>query len=182
MQVRPIPLNLMTLFADLMQNVGTLAVPHGSLATKSIKNRKYVYVTTKDGSARVERYLGAADDPRVLEQAEQIKQASEQAKSLRNTVTLLKQARVPAPTLVQGRILEVIANAGLFKSGVPSSAPSHISLTRASLDRILLQLPTPQTTSTFLWLSSSRRRVRRISSQSSNVPTPRSNHFGKPMM
>jgi len=118
MQMRPIPLNLMTLYADLMQNVGTLAVPHGSLATKSIKNRKYVYVTTKDGRARVERYLGAADDPRVLELAEQIKQASEQAKSLRNTVSLLKQARIPAPTLVQGRILEVMANAGLFKSGV----------------------------------------------------------------
>jgi hypothetical protein len=108
----------MTLYADLMQNVGGLAVTPGSLATKSVKKRKYVYVTTKDGSARVERYLGAADDPRVLEQAEQIKQAAEQAKSLRNTVSLLKQARVPAPTLTQGRILEVLANAGLFKRGV----------------------------------------------------------------
>src|SRR5262245_37587192 len=110
--MRPIPLNLMTLYADLMQNVGSLAAPHGSLATKSIKNRKYVYVTTKDGSARVERYLGAADDPRVVEQVAQIKRASEQDKSLRNTVTILKQARIPAPTLVQGRILEVMANAG----------------------------------------------------------------------
>src|SRR5262245_18564812 len=100
--MRPIPLNLMTLYADLMQNIGGVAAPHGSLATKSIKNRKYVYVTTKDGSARVERYLGAADDPRVAEQMEQIRQASEQAKSLRNTVTLLRQARIPAPTLVQG--------------------------------------------------------------------------------
>src|SRR5438128_648528 len=116
--MRPIPLNMMTLYADLMQNVGGLAVRPCSLATKSVKKRKYLYVTTKDGSARLERYLGPADDPDVIEQAEQIKEASKQAKSLRNTVTLLKQARVPAPTLVQGRILEVLANAGLFKRGM----------------------------------------------------------------
>src|SRR5262245_52290371 len=116
--MRPIPLNVMTLYADLMQNVGSLGVQPGSLAEKSVKKRKYLYVTTKDGSARVERYLGAADDPHVIEQSEQIRQASEQAKSLRNTVTLLKQSRVPAPTLVQGRILEVLANAGLFKRGL----------------------------------------------------------------
>jgi hypothetical protein len=108
----------MTLYADLMQNVGVLATRPGSIATKSIKKRKYVYVTTKDGSARLEKYLGAADDPHVIEQTKLIKQAAEQAKLLRNTVTLLKQARIPAPTLVQGRILEVIANAGLFKNGM----------------------------------------------------------------
>lgn len=116
--MRLIPLNLMTLYADLMQSVGTLPAMPGSLATKSVKNRKYLYATTKDGSARLERYLGLADDPQIIEQAEQIRQAAEQAKSLRSTVALLKQARLPAPTLVQGRILEVVANAGLFTRGV----------------------------------------------------------------
>ena len=116
--MRPIPLNQMTLYADLMQNVGSLAAAPGSLATKSIKKRKYIYVTRKDGSTRVERYLGAADDPQVVEQAEQIKQAAEQAKAHRNTVALLKQARIASPTLVQGRILEVLANAGLFGRGM----------------------------------------------------------------
>lgn len=116
--MRPIPLNLMTLYADLAQNVDLRSVPPGSLATKSIKNRKYLYLTSKDGSARIERYIGPADDPAVVEQAEQFRQAAEQAKLQRNTVTLLKQARIPAPTLVQGRILEVISNAGLFKRGM----------------------------------------------------------------
>ncbi len=116
--MRPVPLNQLTLYADLMQSVGTSCVPHGSIAFKSVKKRKYVYVTTKDGSSRVERYLGAADDPHVIDQAEMIKQSAAQAKSLRSTVTLLKQARIAAPTLVQGRILEVLANAGLFKRGM----------------------------------------------------------------
>ena len=139
--MRPIPLNMMTLYADLMQNVGGLAVPPGSLATKTIKKRKYLYVTTRDGSARVERYLGGADDPKVIEQAEEIKRASEQAKALRNTVTLLKQSRVPAPTLVQGRILEVLANAGLFKRGVTVVGTFRIRHTHALSVRTLRPLP-----------------------------------------
>jgi hypothetical protein len=116
--MRPIPLNIMTLYADLMQSVGQLSAMPGSLAAKTVKKRKYLYVTSKDGSARIERYLGPADDPHVVEQANEIRHASEQAKALRNTVALLKRARVPAPTLVQGRILEVLANAGLFKRGL----------------------------------------------------------------
>lgn len=116
--MRHIPLNLMTLYADLSQSVGTFDARPGSIATKSVKKRKYLYVTTKDGSVRVERYLGIADDPDVIDQANRIRQAAEQAKALRNTVSLLKQSRIPAPSLVLGRILEVVANAGLFKRGV----------------------------------------------------------------
>ncbi len=116
--MRPIPLNLMTLYADLMQNVGTLSAPAGSIATKTIRKKKYLYVTTKDGSSRIERYFGPANDPLVIEQAEKIKKAAAQAKSQRNTVSLLKKARIAAPTLVQGRILEVLSNAGLFERGM----------------------------------------------------------------
>ena len=108
----------MTLYADLAQSVDSRSILAGSLATKTVKKRKYLYVTTKDGSARLERYVGPADDPEVNERAEEIRQAAEQAKLQRNTVTILKQARIPAPTLVQGRILEVISNAGLFKRGM----------------------------------------------------------------
>ena len=116
--MRSIPLNLMTLYAGLAQSVDLRSVLPGSLATKTVKKRKYLYLTTKDGSARIERYIGPADDPSAVEKAEQFRQAAEQAKLQRNTVTLLKQARIPAPTLVQGRILEVVSNAGLFKRGM----------------------------------------------------------------
>jgi hypothetical protein len=116
--VRAIPLNMMTLYADLMQNVGVHETKPGSIATKTVNGHKYVYVTVKDGSARVETILGRADDPYVIEQAGKIKLAAQRAKALRSTVTLLKGARIAAPTLPQGRILGVIANAGLFKRGM----------------------------------------------------------------
>jgi hypothetical protein len=116
--MRPIPLNLMTLYADLLQSVEMADTLPGSVATKTVKKRKYVYVTTKDGSARLEKYLGPADEPLVQEQVARVRHAAERAKSLKNTVSLLKQARLPAPSLVLGRIMEVVANAGLFKRGM----------------------------------------------------------------
>lgn len=116
--MRPIPLNLMTLYADLTQSVGTLAAAPGSIATKTVGKKKYLYATHKDGSARVERYLGPADDEDAKKQANEIRLAAEQAKAMRSTVSLLKQARIAAPSLAQGRILEVLANAGLFQRGM----------------------------------------------------------------
>lgn len=113
--MRPIPLNLMTLYADLLQSVEMGDGPPGSIA---VKGKRYVYVTTKDGSARVEKYLGLAADPAVQQEMERAKHAAERAKSLRNTVALLKRGRFPAPSLALGRILEVLANAGLFKRGM----------------------------------------------------------------
>lgn len=113
--MRAIPLNLMTLYADLLQSIEMGDGPPGSIA---IKRKKYVYVTRKDGSARIETYLGAVGDPNVQLEVERAKHAAERAKSLRNTVTLLKGGRFPAPSLVLGRILEVLANAGLFKRGM----------------------------------------------------------------
>ncbi len=116
--MRPIPLNLMTLYADLLQSVELQDTPAGSIAIKTIKSKKYAYLTTKDGAARIEKYLGAADDPFVVQQIETIKEAAQRARSRRNTVSLLKRARLSSPSLVLGRILEVLANAGLFKQGM----------------------------------------------------------------
>jgi hypothetical protein len=108
----------MTVYSDLLQSLELEEARAGSIATKTIKGKKYAYVTTKDGSIRVEKYLGAASDPAVQEDIERFKQAAERARSLRNTVSILKGGRLPAPSLVLGRILEVLANAGLFKRGV----------------------------------------------------------------
>lgn len=116
--MRPIPLNLMTLYADSLQSLELAGAPAASIATKTVRKKKYVYATTKDGSTRVEKYLGPADDPKVQAQVERFRHAAERTKSLRTTVSLLKQGGVPAPSLVLGRILEVVANAGLFQRGV----------------------------------------------------------------
>jgi hypothetical protein len=116
--MRPIPLNFQTLYADLLQSVGLADVGHGSISKRKIKGRDYLYVTIKDGSIRHQRSLGPAADPDVQARAQDIRRAAEYAKGLRTTVSTLKKAYIPGPSLALGRVLETIANAGLFKQGV----------------------------------------------------------------
>ncbi len=108
----------MTVYADVVQSLELGETAAASIATKSIKGKKYVYTTRKDGSSRIEKYLGPADDREVQAEVARFRNASERAKNLRNSVTLLKGARLPAPSLILGRILEVVANAGLFERGM----------------------------------------------------------------
>jgi len=82
------------------------------------RGKEYLYVVSKDGSKRSERYLGPVTDPAAADEADNIRRASEQARSLRSTVSALKQARIPSPSLPLGRVVEVVANAGLFNQGV----------------------------------------------------------------
>ena len=116
--MKPIPLNILTVYADLLQSLELGGNDSASIATKTVKGKRFVYATTKDGSARIERYLGPADDEEVKQNVELLKQGAERAKSRRSTVTLLKNAKLPAPIIVLGRILEVISNAGLFERGM----------------------------------------------------------------
>jgi hypothetical protein len=64
--MRPIPLNILTLYADLAQNVGLADVQAGSITKRTIKGRSYLYVTTKDAGTRQQRSLGPADTHQAL--------------------------------------------------------------------------------------------------------------------
>jgi hypothetical protein len=116
--MRAIPLNFLTMYADLMQSLGLADVQHGSASIRKIKGKEYLYVTTKDGSTRQQKSLGRADDPNAQAKAAEIRQAAAQAKGHRTTVSALKKAYIPGPSLPLGKVLEAIANAGLFKQGV----------------------------------------------------------------
>jgi hypothetical protein len=116
--LRQVPLNFLTLYADLAQNARKSSLEHGSVVTRRKRGREYLYVVSKDGVLRSERYLGPADDPTAKVQADELRQAAAQARTLRTTVSVLKQARIPAPSLALGRVLEVVANAGLFQKGM----------------------------------------------------------------
>ena len=116
--MKQIPLNFQTLYADLAQNVRKSSLEYGSVVARKKRGRDYLYVVSKYGALRTERYLGPADSQAAQEEAAQLRQAAQQAKALRATVSALKQARIPAPSLALGRILEVVANAGLFEQGI----------------------------------------------------------------
>ena len=114
--MRKIPLNLLTLYADLLQNVGLDEIPEGSITIRTVKTIKYVYLTEKVTRRQIN--LGRADNPDVMERAEVIRHKTEASKSLRATVTALKNAKIPAPSLPLGRVLQAIASAGLFNRGI----------------------------------------------------------------
>jgi len=116
--MRPIPLNFLTMYADLAQGF-EYADEAGSITTRKIKGKAYVYLTTKEGATRRQRSLGPAGDPKVQERARRITAAAERARNMRTVVSTLKQkARIPAPTLPVGRVLEAVSRAGLFKRGI----------------------------------------------------------------
>jgi hypothetical protein len=116
--MRAIPLSFLTMYADLAQGF-EFADNIGSITTRKIKGKSYVYLTTKEGARRKQRSLGPADDPRVQKEASRIRAAAERARNMRTIVSTLKQkARIPAPTLPIGRVLEVVSRAGLFKRGI----------------------------------------------------------------
>lgn len=116
--MRSIPLNFQTIYADLLQSIAlSEGEERGSVSLRKIKGNSYYYVTTKDGATRKQRLLGPASDASVQLEAEVIRAAAARAKARRTTVSALKRAHVPGPSLPLGRVLEAMANAGLFRSG-----------------------------------------------------------------
>lgn len=116
--MRPLPLNLQTLYADLLQRADPSGVQPGAISKKKVRGHEYLYLDAKEGKGRRQTSLGRADNPDVQAKAELHQRAAQVANANRTTVTALKNARIPAPSLAIGRVLEVVANAGLFQRGV----------------------------------------------------------------
>jgi hypothetical protein len=116
--MRPIPLNLLTLYEDLVQNVEVSETAAATVSTRMVRGKLRLYATERTGSTYRQRYLGLADDPAAQEEAENLRLASQSSKLRRTTVSLLKQAKIPAPSLPVGRILEAVAKARLFEQGL----------------------------------------------------------------
>jgi hypothetical protein len=116
--MKPLSLNVQTLYADLAQSVTFSTTPAGSVFTQTIRGKPYLYAAEKHGAVRITRYLGLAEDPETTERAENIRRSAQDAKGRRTTVSMLKRAGLPAPTLAMGRLLEAIAKAGLFNNGI----------------------------------------------------------------
>jgi hypothetical protein len=116
--MKPLPLNVQTLYADLAQSVTFSTTLPASVFTQTIRGKPYLYAAEKHGAVRITRYLGLAEDPDTAERAENIRRAAQDAKVRRTTVSMLKRSGVPAPTIAMGRVLDAIAKAGLFNNGI----------------------------------------------------------------
>ncbi len=115
--MKPIPLNLMTLYADLAQSMPDGGPEPAAISRRLESGKRRLYASVRDGVARKQIYLGTVADPKAEAAADAHRRAALSAKARRKTVTTLKRAGVPAPDLYLGRLLEVIARAGYFESG-----------------------------------------------------------------
>ncbi len=116
--MRKIPANLITLYADVLQRAEAGGYRPGSISTKTVKGRKFLYAVEREGSLRSQRYLGPADSSEAQGAAENVRRAQSDARERRATVRALKNASILAPTPEIGRILEAVETAGLFRDGL----------------------------------------------------------------
>lgn len=115
--MQAIPLNLLSLYADIEQRVKHAEVAPASISRKTVKGRVHLYAVTKQGAVRVQTYIGPADDADALTRAEAHVRAARQRAQLKRSVQALKRAGIRAPDVTRGRILEALALAGLFRDG-----------------------------------------------------------------
>ena len=94
--MKQIPLNFLTLYADLEQSLAVSNGRGGTVALKTVHGRKRLYAVERIGSGYKQKYLGPADDGKVQAKAASIKRTAEEAKVRKATVSALKRARIPA--------------------------------------------------------------------------------------
>jgi hypothetical protein len=88
--MRMIPLNLLTLYADLAQRITPDDVPAASITRRMMGGQRRIYATFP-GGVRKQVYLGTAGDPKAEAKAIAHIRAADEARANRKTVTTLKR-------------------------------------------------------------------------------------------
>ncbi|MGE3830249.1 MAG: GSU2403 family nucleotidyltransferase fold protein [Parvibaculaceae bacterium] len=116
--MKAIPLSIQTLYADLVQQVHAAAEKPGSVYKRSLKQTSYWYVKRRVGKTRPDIFLGRADDPAVTRKIAAIREENIRASERRKIVRALVRGGVPAPVALLSDVLDVLADAGLFRQAV----------------------------------------------------------------
>ncbi len=111
-------LPLLTLYADLLQQLDTANENAGSVFRQDIKGIVYLKAHISVAGGRRTVHLGRADDPDVSARALAITQEMQRAKERRRIVAALRDAGFGTTTPLIGRVAEAVAAAGLFRAGM----------------------------------------------------------------
>ncbi len=117
---------LQTLYADLVQQTYSAEHRPGTIYEQTSKGAKYIYVKRQVGSARVDQFLGPANDPDTRQTAQHIRTAQTQARARRGIVRSLRDNGVPVPPRAMGRVLDAISDAGLFEHFVLVGTAAYV--------------------------------------------------------
>ena len=110
-------MNLLSLYADVMQRQRTFGVLPASISRKRIQNRLHLYAAVKTGASRRQLYLGPAGSKKAEAAAAAHEQVARARAELKKSVQALKGAGIRGPTVMVGRVLESLAHAGVFERG-----------------------------------------------------------------
>jgi hypothetical protein len=109
-----IPLNLQTLYADLVQDVhGRIAKP-ASVYRRTLRNIEFLYAKKRVGVVRRDIFIGRADDSEAQATAKTMQMEMERAEARRVTIIALKAAGMPTPFAEIARVLDALDDAGLL--------------------------------------------------------------------
>jgi hypothetical protein len=114
--MQPIPLNLLTLHADLAQQVAVADRDEATVVATTIKGTRYLRLQRWVGSTRTVEHLGRADDPEVQARARLAAAEMSRREERRKIVAILRRA-IPGPTAPLGKVLDAVSHAGLFARG-----------------------------------------------------------------
>lgn len=116
--LKPIPLPLQTLYADLVQQVHAVVERSASLYRRDISGVSYIYGKRPAGASRRDIFIGRADDPAAGERAAGIAQENAAAKVRTSLVSALRRAGIPAPGIALAQVLDTLEEAGLLRQAV----------------------------------------------------------------
>jgi hypothetical protein len=111
-------LPLLTLYADLQQQLELATEPAGSVFEQEVKGTRYLRAQVDAGRGRRTVHLGPASDPQAQARAAAIRVEMQRAKERRRIVRALRDAGFGNPTPEIAAVAQVLALAGLFGNGV----------------------------------------------------------------
>lgn len=114
--MRRIPLNIQTLYADLQQQVAVASADEATVVATTIGGIRYLRLQRWVGASRTVEHLGRADDPEVIARADAARTEMARRQERRQLVSTLRRL-IPGPTVALGRVLDAVADAGLFRRG-----------------------------------------------------------------
>ena len=115
--MKRIPLNALTLYADLDQSTGEATEAAATISRRLEGSQRRLYASIRDGVRTRQIYIGTVGDAAAESKAAAYRDAMERARQRRSTVSALKRLGIPAPPLIAGRVLDALARAGVFKAG-----------------------------------------------------------------
>jgi hypothetical protein len=116
----PPKLVLQTIYAELMDRSASASFSKafsedGSFISKTVKGRKYWYFQSGTGESRIQRYVGP-ETPELMERIAHHKEVRDDARERRALVsTLVRSFGLPRTIPEMGKVLNALANAGVFR-------------------------------------------------------------------